>query len=833
MAKRQELVFGRWLASTETTTFKDLCALVLMEQFKKCVPQPIEIYLNERDERDLRKAATLADQYELTHRSISDRGRSFRHDREVERDSGMVRKNVSGFKKFSDRTHQFQVKAERVSPPPESRVERAPRTEVYCFYCKKPGHTKSVFRKLQAKSVACVGVLPQVLETIEFADPSDEEALKDYKGFVSQGAVAVSEDGQEVPVKVLRDSGASHSLLLKGVLELPRSTATGVSVVVKGVGDRYVSAPKHSFFVKTELVTKVAEVGVIDTLPVKGITFLLGNDLAGSRVCPSDPEDVPVKVVQSESVTPVVQEQPCEAPKTVALEREHPEVFTACVVTRSGAQSQELLDVKVDESVVDLSDTFLTQLAGMEEGSQFTREVLINAQCQESSIAALRKTAMSLEESQEVATGYYLHHGVLMRKWRPLRHPADEHWTVLSQVVLPSSFREAMRLAHESAWAGHFGVRKTQDRVMRHFYWPDVRKDVTKYCRSCHTCQLVGKPNQTIPLAPLSPPPVMEEPFSRVMIDCVGPLPKTKKGNEYLLTIMDVGTRFPEAVPLRSIKTRPVVEALLQFFSRVGLPKEIQHDRGTNFTSNLFQDVVCQLGIKQVMSSAYHPQSQGAIERCHQTLKTMIKTYCLGCPEDWDMAMPFLLFAIRDATNESTGFSPFELVYGHEVRGPLKIMKERLLQSTPQNDTLQYVATFKDRLQSACAVARENLQVAKNRMKQQYDKKAVQRSFAEGDKVLVLLPMNQPKLGLKFCGPYSVVKRVGECNYDVSTPERRQKTRLCHIDLLKPYIERGLESPVCLVASAESSEPDWGGGWSRTPRTSICSLTQLRNASQS
>ncbi len=209
-------------------------------------------------------------------------------------------------------------------------------------------------------------------------------------------------------------------------------------------------------------MTKVAEVGVIDTLPVKGITFLLGNDLAGSRVRTSDPEDAPVKVVKSESVGPIVQEQPCEAPKMVALEREHPEVFTACVVTRSGAQSQELLDVKVDESVVDLSDTFLTQLAGMEEGSQFTREVLINAQCQESSIAALRKTAMSLEESQEVATGYYLNHGVLTRKWRPLHRPVDEHWTVLSQVVLPSSFRrEAMRLAHESAWAGHFGVRKT------------------------------------------------------------------------------------------------------------------------------------------------------------------------------------------------------------------------------------------------------------------------------------------------------------------------------------------------------------------------------------
>ena len=84
--------------------------------------------------------------------------------------------------------------------------------------------------------------------------------------------------------------------------------------------------------------------------------------------------------------------------------------------------------------------------------------------------------------------------------------------------------------------------------------------------------------------------------FSRVLINCVGPLPKSKKGNEYLLTIMDVSTRFPE-VPLRSIKSTGIVAALLHFFSRVGLPLEIQHDRRSNFTSSVFQEVMLELGI--------------------------------------------------------------------------------------------------------------------------------------------------------------------------------------------------------------------------------------------
>lgn len=90
----------------------------------------------------------------------------------------------------------------------------------------------------------------------------------------------------------------------------------------------------------------------------------------------------------------------------------------------------------------------------------------------------------------------------------------------------------------------------------------------------------MGKPNEVIPPAPLCPLPVVEEPFSRVMIDCVCPLPKTKKGNEYLLTIYDLATRFPEAVPLRNIKAKPVLEALISFFSRFGLPKQVQSDRG-------------------------------------------------------------------------------------------------------------------------------------------------------------------------------------------------------------------------------------------------------------
>ena len=241
---------------------------------------------------------------------------------------------------------------------------------------------------------------------------------------------------------------------------------------------------------------------------------------------------------------------------------------------------------------------------------------------------------------------------------------------------------------------------------------------------------MVGKPNQVIPKAGLQPIPAFDEPFSRIIIDCVGPLPKTKSGNEYLLTIMCASTRFPEAIPLRNIKTKTIVKALVKFFSFVGLPKSVQSDQGSNFMSGVFEQVMHELGIKQYRSSAYHPESQGAFERFHQTLKNMIRSYCVDTEKDWDEGIHLLLFAFRESVQESLDFSPFKLVFGHTVRGPLKLFKEKFLsqEDTPLN-LLQYVSDFRSRLLTACEAAKSNLKKAQGKMKQNFDKNTKERSF--------------------------------------------------------------------------------------------------------
>ena len=435
------------------------------------------------------------------------------------------------------------------------------------------------------------------------------------------------------------------------------------------------------------------------------------------------------------------------------------------------------LDPSLSDTQTDSSMSCHSPPRSIDQGHDtLSKSQLIQEQQTDPEISKLIFKALPEDEISQVPLCYYIKNGILMRKWRPYDVPADDEWAVYHQIVVSKSYRhEILSIAHESPMSGHLGINKTYHKIINHFYWPGLKLDVCKFCKSCHTCQMVGKPNQTIPKAQLQPIPAFDEPFSRILIDCVGPLPRTKLGNEYLLTIMCTSTRFPEAVPLRNIKTKSIVKALIKFFTFVGLPKSVQSDQGSNFMSGIFQQVMHELGIKQYRSSAYHPESQGALERFHQTLKNMIRSYCFDTEKDWDEGIHLLLFAVRESVQESLGFSPFELVFGHSVRGPLKLLKEKFLSNdeTPLN-LLQYVSDFRNRLSRACKVARSNLKTSQGKMKARYDNHVIDRKFKPADKVLALLPIPGRPLQARYFGLYTIDKKTSDLNYIINTPERRK-----------------------------------------------------------
>ena len=151
----------------------------------------------------------------------------------------------------------------------------------------------------------------------------------------------------------------------------------------------------------------------------------------------------------------------------------------------------------------------------------------------------------------------------------------------------------------------------------------------------------------------------------------------------------------------------------------------------------------------------------------------MIKAYCVEHNRDWNEGFPLLLFAIREVPNESLGFSPFELVFGRNVRGPLTLVKEKWLGDDENSDSvLNYVVKLKERLKNASELARNHLQEVQEEMKVWYDRKARGRSFNPGDQVLVLLPIIGQPLQARYSGPYVIERKVGDLDYIVKTPDR-------------------------------------------------------------
>ena len=174
----------------------------------------------------------------------------------------------------------------------------------------------------------------------------------------------------------------------------------------------------------------------------------------------------------------------------------------------------------------------------------------------------------------QVPVCFYVKNDILVRKWRPPDVSADDEWTANQQIVVHRAYRpEILSLAHETPISDHLSVNMTYHKLLNHFFWPGLKSDVFQQCESCHTCQMVGIPDQTTPKAYLQQIPAFDEPVSRIIIDCVGTIPKTKSGCQYILIIMCASTCFLEATPLRYINTKTTDKALVKTFHFCGPSK--------------------------------------------------------------------------------------------------------------------------------------------------------------------------------------------------------------------------------------------------------------------
>jgi len=252
------------------------------------------------------------------------------------------------------------------------------------------------------------------------------------------------------------------------------------------------------------------------------------------------------------------------------------------------------------------------------------------------------------------------------------------------QLVVPTDLREnVISLAHGTLLAGHRGAAKTLSRMQQEFYWPGIHDYVTRYVASCDLCQRnVSTHVGTVPKAPMGKLPLIGPHFSILCVDLIGPISPPSDGYRYILTTIDMCTRFPEAIPLKDISSSTVAEALLEIFSRVGLPNRVHSDRGSQFTSDMMKEVYRLLDVKQSTTTPYHAMGNGVVENFNKTIQNLLTKVAAEKPANWHRYLGPLMFAVRDTPQDSTGFTPFELIYGHKVRTPMTLLYGRVKMRT-------------------------------------------------------------------------------------------------------------------------------------------------------
>lgn len=420
-----------------------------------------------------------------------------------------------------------------------------------------------------------------------------------------------------------------------------------------------------------------------------------------------------------------------------------------------------------------------------------TKAELILMQKRDVTLNKLWENASGVHEDEsEIPKGKSLcvvKNGLLYRKFKEVLKEE-----IIYQLVIPSELREkVMIIAHESLLSAHQGIAKSLARINHEFYWPGLQSDVKRFVKSCRLCQLSAT-KCGISRAPLGHLPLVGIPFSFISVDLAGPVePRSSHGNRYILCIVDMATRFADAVALKGISAEEVADALFSFYCRVGIPSKIHTDRGSQFTSELMRDVNKILHIKHSMSSPYHAMGNGAVERLNGTLKATLKKLMFEQPKEWDRFLNPLLFALRDSVHEGHGFTPFELVYGRSARGPMTILKELWTKETATEevrDTYGYMFDLQNRIEETCKIAQEELAKNQTKSEKYYNKKSRLRKLEINDKVLLLLPVKANKMAFSWAGPYDVKDKVGDFDYRIEVAPGKIKTY--HINMLKKFYTR-------------------------------------------
>jgi transposase InsO family protein len=225
------------------------------------------------------------------------------------------------------------------------------------------------------------------------------------------------------------------------------------------------------------------------------------------------------------------------------------------------------------------------------------------------------------------------------------------------KLCVPKPARAAvLRECHDNLTAGHLGIAKTTARLALRYYWPGMFREAAQYVRKCPSCQRYKTPQQQPP-GKMYPTP-NRQPWETVSTDLVGPLPRSSRGNCYVVVMQDRFTKWVQCRAVRKATARAVTQALYEeVITRFGCPVTLISDNGTQYSGGTFRSLLQELGIAHRLTPPYTPQAN-SVERTNKTLKAMVAQFCEADQKKWDARLPELMFALNTSRHESTRYTP-------------------------------------------------------------------------------------------------------------------------------------------------------------------------------
>ena len=392
-----------------------------------------------------------------------------------------------------------------------------------------------------------------------------------------------------------------------------------------------------------------------------------------------------------------------------------------------------------------------------------------------------------------------------------------------NKLCIPASSVRLLLLqeAHGGGLMGHFGVKKTEDILAAHFFWPRMRRDVERFVARCTTCQKAK--SRVNPHGLYLPLPVPSAPWEDISMDFVLGLPRTRKGRDSVFVVVDRFSKMAHFIPCH--KTDNATHIADLFFQEVvrlhGVPNTIVSDRDAKFLSHFWKTLWAKLGTKLLFSTTCHPQTDGQTEVVNRTLSTMLRAVLKKNNRMWEECLPHIEFAYNRSMHSTTKMCPFEIVYGLLPRAPIDLMP------LPTSEKLNFDASKRAELMLKLhETTKENIERMNVKYKVAGDKGRKELKFEPGDLVWLHLrkerfpELRKSKLLPRADGPFKVLERINDNAYRLDMPAAFGVSPTFNIADLKPYLgeEDEIESRTTQMQEGEDDE-DINSSDTATPTT--------------